>query len=176
MDTTNLGPPATPAATRDGPVASPTSSSSSSRSSRARWSALLGRRSLWLIGALLVAGAAWFGYHWMSGAAKVVYATATVERGDVESTVVAAGVLQPVQYVDVGAQTSGKLKSLKVKRGDQVEENQLLAEIDPVLADNALTSANATLENMTSQRVGEAGATRARQGAARPATITLRRG
>jgi membrane fusion protein, macrolide-specific efflux system len=33
-----------------------------------------------------------------------------------------------------------------------VEENQLLAEIDPVLADTALTSANATLENMTSQR------------------------
>src|SRR4030095_3426471 len=29
---------------------------------------------------------------------------------------------------------------------------QLLAEIDPVLADTALTSANATLENMTSQR------------------------
>ena len=53
-------------------------------------------------GALLVAGAVWFGYHWMFGAAKVVYATAPVERGNVESTVVAAGVLQPVKYVDVG--------------------------------------------------------------------------
>ncbi|MBF0549509.1 MAG: efflux RND transporter periplasmic adaptor subunit, partial [Deltaproteobacteria bacterium] len=51
------------------------------------------------------------------------------------------------------AQTSGKLKSLKVKRGDQVEENQLLAEIDPVLADTALTAARATLESMTAQRV-----------------------
>jgi macrolide-specific efflux system membrane fusion protein len=75
-----------------------------------------------------------------------------VERGDIESTVVAAGVLQPVNYVDVGAQTSGKLKSLKVKRGDHVEVDQLLAEIDPVLADTALLSANATLSNMTSQR------------------------
>jgi membrane fusion protein, macrolide-specific efflux system len=112
----------------------------------------LHRRGLWLIGALLVAGAAVFGYHWAFGKAKVLYSTAAVERGDVESTVVAAGVLQPVNYVDVGAQTSGKLKSLKVKRGDQVVLDQLLAEIDPVLADTALTAANATLENMTSQR------------------------
>jgi macrolide-specific efflux system membrane fusion protein len=41
---------------------------------------------------------------------------------------------------------------LKVNRGDLVAEKQLLAEIDPVLADTALTSANATLENMTAQR------------------------
>jgi len=112
----------------------------------------LRRRSLWLIGALVVAGAGAFGYHRAFGAAKVVYATATVERGDVESTVVAAGILQPVKYVDVGAQTSGKLKSLKVKRGDMVTEDQLLAEIEPVLADAALTSATATLANVTAQR------------------------
>jgi len=35
--------------------------------------------------------------------------------------------------------------------GDEVKQNQLLAEIDPVLSDTALTSANATLENITSQ-------------------------
>ncbi|MCX6538470.1 MAG: macrolide transporter subunit MacA [Acidobacteria bacterium] len=112
----------------------------------------LRRRSLWLIGALLVVAVSAGWYYFAYGTAKIVYATAAVERGDVESTVVAAGVLQPVRYVDVGAQTSGKLKSLKVKQGDHVEENQLLAEIDPVLADTALTSANATLENMNSQR------------------------
>ncbi|MGA2499932.1 MAG: macrolide transporter subunit MacA [Tepidisphaeraceae bacterium] len=109
------------------------------------------RRSLWLILALFVAGAGVFGYFWAFGTAKPVYATAAVERGDVESTVVAAGIVQPIKYVDVGAQTSGKLKSLKVNRGDQVKENQLLAEIDPVLADTALTAANATLESMTAQ-------------------------
>jgi macrolide-specific efflux system membrane fusion protein len=112
---------------------------------------LLRRRGVWLIGALLIAGAGWLGYHWVFGKAKVVYATAPVVRGDVESTVVAAGILQPILYVDVGAQTSGKLQSLKVKRGDQVVKDQLLAEIDPVLADSALTAANATLQNITSQ-------------------------
>ena len=117
-----------------------------------RFRALLHRRGLWLIGALLLAGAAVLGYRWAFGKTKVLYATAAVERGDVESTVVAAGIVQPFKYVDVGAQTSGMLKSLKVKRGDQVEQNQLLAEIDPVLAETALTSADATLGNMTSQR------------------------
>jgi macrolide-specific efflux system membrane fusion protein len=110
-----------------------------------------GRRIAWLLGGLLVAAAGAFTYYWVFAKAKVLYATATVERGDIESTVVAAGVLQPIVYVDVGAQTSGKLQSLKVKRGDQVAKGQLLAEIDPVLADTALTAANATLQNITSQ-------------------------
>ena len=110
------------------------------------------RRGIWLIGAILVVLIGGFGYNWAFGKAKVVYNTATVERGDIENTVLAAGVVQPIKYVDVGAQTSGKLKSLKVSRGDRVEIGQLLAEIDPVLAKTALTASNAALENMTSQR------------------------
>ncbi|MGD0591972.1 MAG: efflux RND transporter periplasmic adaptor subunit [Bacteroidota bacterium] len=109
------------------------------------------RRYLWLIGALIIIIAGAFVYHWMFGKAKVLYATAAVERGDVESTVVAAGIVQPFKYVDVGAQTSGMLQSLKVNRGDRVEKKQLLAEIDPVLALTALTAANAALESITSQ-------------------------
>lgn len=110
------------------------------------------RRRFWLIGIVLVAGAGAFVYHWIFATPKVVYTTATVQRGDIESTVVAAGIVQPVNYVDVGAQTSGMLKSLKVQRGDHVEKGQLLAEIDPALADTALTSSNAALSSMTSQR------------------------
>ena len=113
---------------------------------------LLRRRSVWVLAVLLLAGAGAFGYFRWFRTAPAAYVTVTVERGDVESTVVAAGVLQPVRYVDVGAQTSGRLDSLKVRRGDHVEENQLLAEIDPALAGSALTAANATLENITSQR------------------------
>jgi macrolide-specific efflux system membrane fusion protein len=142
----SLSPAATPAAT------APDADTTPSRVRPLAFPALLRRPSLWLIGALLVASAGVLGYHWAFGKGKVLYATAPVVRGDLETTVVAAGVLQPIKYVDVGAQTSGKLKSLKVQRGDQVTENQLLAEIDPVLADTALMAANATLQNMTSQR------------------------
>lgn len=109
-------------------------------------------RAIWFIGALLLIIAGIFGYNWAFGKPKVVYTTAPIERGDVENTVLAAGLIQPIKYVDVGAQTSGKLKSLKVKKGERVEESQLLAEIDPVLAETALKSASATHENMTSQR------------------------
>ena len=146
METMNSSPAAKSAATANDAPATPP------RDPHVKVRTLLQRRSLWLVGALLVASAGAFGYYWAFGEAKVVYATAVVERGDIESTVVAAGIVQPVKYVDVGAQTSGKLKSLKVIRGDQVKENQLLAEIDPALADTALTGANATLENMTAQR------------------------
>ncbi|TAM45408.1 MAG: efflux RND transporter periplasmic adaptor subunit [Acidobacteria bacterium] len=138
-------PPESPAAAPEEPAAPP-------NVHRSPPPALLRRRIPWLIGALLVAAVGAFAYHLAFGRTKVVYSTAAVERGDVESTVVAAGILQPSSYVDVGAQTSGKLKSLKVQRGDQVAKDQLLAEIDPVLADTALTAAKATLESMTSQR------------------------
>jgi macrolide-specific efflux system membrane fusion protein len=146
MDTINKSPEVKSETAANGDPAIPAGDNPS------KFRTLLQRRSLWLIAALLVVIAAAFGYHWAFGKPKVIYSTAVVERGDIESSVVAAGIVQPFKYVDVGAQTSGSLKSLKVKRGDQVEKDQLLAIIDPVLADTALKSANATLENMRSQR------------------------
>ena len=52
------------------------------------------RRGVWIIAALLIVGVTLFGYHWAFGKAKVHYTTAAVTRGDVESTVVAAGIVQ----------------------------------------------------------------------------------
>lgn len=111
------------------------------------------RRAVWLtcvLLALAIVGALWFLSPRRNTEAR--YVTAPVVRGDIENAVVSAGNLQPYKYVDVGAQTSGQLKSLKVKRGDQVEKGQLLAEIDPVLASAAVTAAQATLENLTALR------------------------
>jgi macrolide-specific efflux system membrane fusion protein len=144
-ETTSISPVVKPAATVDNPPATPPQVHQPKH--RAFWR----RRGVWLLGALLLVGVGVFGYHRAFGKAKVHYTTAAVTRGDVESTVVAAGIVQPIKYVDVGAQTSGKLKSLKVNRGDEVKENQLLAEIDPALADTALTAANAALESMTAE-------------------------
>jgi membrane fusion protein, macrolide-specific efflux system len=146
MESINISPAAKSLATAGDQPATPPGDRHSRFRSLPRW------RSLWLIGALLVTVVGALAYYWTFGRTKISYATANVMRGDVESTVVAAGILQPILYVDVGAQTSGKLQSLKVKRGDQVVKDQLLAEIDPVLADSALTAANATLQNITSQR------------------------
>ena len=107
---------------------------------------------LWAAGGFAASVALALGWHALFAKTVSPYVTVTVERGDLESTVVAAGILQPIKYVDVGAQTSGKLKTLKVIRGEHVEADALLGEIDPDLANNALASAGAALANMTSLR------------------------
>jgi len=80
------------------------------------------------------------------------YLTATVERADIENSVLASGTLQGVKQVDVGAQVSGQLKSLKVKLGDKVKKGQWLAEIDPMLAQNSLRQTQVNEENLMAKR------------------------
>ncbi|AJE97006.1 macrolide transporter subunit MacA [Pandoraea apista] len=80
------------------------------------------------------------------------YITTQVERSDIENTVLATGTLQAFQQVDVGAQVSGQLKSLKVKLGDKVKKGQWLAQIDPVLAQNSLRQAEAEEQNLQAQK------------------------
>ncbi|MGA7778945.1 MAG: macrolide transporter subunit MacA [Paraburkholderia sp.] len=79
------------------------------------------------------------------------YVTAKVEHGDLDDEVLAVGTLQATRQVDVGAQVSGQVNALTVKLGDHVKKGQLLAEIDPVLAQNALRQAQAAEQNLVAQ-------------------------
>ncbi|EKS9796730.1 MULTISPECIES: macrolide transporter subunit MacA [Burkholderia] len=80
------------------------------------------------------------------------YLSAPVSRGDLENAVLATGALQAFRQVDVGAQVSGQLKSLKVKLGDKITKGQWLAEIDPVISENALRQARASEESLRAQQ------------------------
>ncbi|MBN3788249.1 macrolide transporter subunit MacA [Burkholderia sp. Ac-20353] len=80
------------------------------------------------------------------------YLTAPVTRGDLEDAVLATGTLQAFKQVDVGAQVSGQLKTLKVKLGDKVAKGQWLAEIDPVISENTLRQARASEESLRAQQ------------------------
>lgn len=80
------------------------------------------------------------------------YITARAERNDIENAVLATGVLEGVKQVDVGAQVSGQLKSLKVKLGDKVKKGQWLAEIDPLVLRNTLRQAEVDEEKLKAQR------------------------
>ena len=53
-----------------------------------------------------------------------------VTQGDIAETVLADGEIEAKRQVTVGAQVSGRIVSLKVELGDEVEEGQLVAEID----------------------------------------------
>ncbi len=83
------------------------------------------------------------------------YLVAPVAVGDVEQTVLASGTLQPLRLIDVGAQVSGQIKSLKVALGDHVQQGQLIAMIDPAPQRNALLTSQATLEQQKAQRMAQ---------------------
>ena len=113
---------------------------------RVRW--------LWLAACVVVAGAIGW-YRLADVAPRSQFLTARVLRGSIENTVLAAGTLQPYAYVDVGAQTSGQLKSLHVQLGDKVKKGQLLAEIDPLISASKVAEATATLANLQAQWEGK---------------------
>nr|WP_284508096.1 efflux RND transporter periplasmic adaptor subunit [Caballeronia sp. AZ1_KS37] len=75
-----------------------------------------------------------------------------VEEGNVEDVVLAYGTLDGRVQVDVGAQASGQVKSLKVRVGDRVTKGQLLAEIDPTLAENELKEERAREDDLVAKR------------------------
>jgi macrolide-specific efflux system membrane fusion protein len=80
---------------------------------------------------VVLIGLSWGGWQWWQGksSAQASYLTATVQRGDIEDVVTATGLLQPRDYVDVGAQVSGQLTKIHVEVGSDVQAGQLLAEI-----------------------------------------------
>src|SRR5690554_1129046 len=81
------------------------------------------------------------------------YIFATVERADLEDLVTATGTLQPREYVDVGAQVSGTLDYIHVEVGDEVEQDQLLAEIDPRVLRSRVEATRAQLRSQQAQLI-----------------------
>lgn len=79
------------------------------------------------------------------------YLTAAVDRGNIEDSVTAVGNLQPRDYVDVGTQVSGQLRKVHVEVGQQVNQGDLLAEIDPTVYQTRVEADRAQLENLSAQ-------------------------
>ena len=87
-----------------------------------------------IIGLLAVASLVAGGSYWYAAAQKPQIDSLrpiTVTRGTIEEVVTAQGKLEAKQYVDVGTQVSGQVKTIHVEIGDTVTKGELLAEIDP---------------------------------------------
>lgn len=103
------------------------------------------------LGAVAIGGAAWW--------AKVHFTTdplagllvVDVVTGDIERAVLATGTLRPVKLVAVGAQVSGRVTAMKVAIGQTVKKGDLVAEIDDVSQQNALKTAQASLDAVHAQ-------------------------
>jgi macrolide-specific efflux system membrane fusion protein len=76
---------------------------------------------------------------------QVTSVTAPARLGDIENAVLATGKLDAIERVNVGAQVSGQVKSLKVKLGDKVTKGQPIADIDDLPQRNDLRNAEAAL-------------------------------
>src|ERR1700680_63387 len=79
------------------------------------------------------------------------YRFVQVERGDMQSTVSATGTLGAVTTVSVGTQVSGQVADLLVDYNAHVKKGQLLARIDPTLAQQGVIDAEANLAKVRAQ-------------------------
>lgn len=73
----------------------------------------------------------------------LTYNTALPQVRDIKQQVFATGTLAGKVEVDVGAQASGQIKKIYVKKGDRVKAGDLLCELDPEIQENELLKAQA---------------------------------
>jgi HlyD family secretion protein len=92
--------------------------------------------------ALLVVG---FAFTRCGRAGVSQFQTATVTRGSITQTVTATGTLNPVVNVQVGSQVSGNIAKLFADFNSQVKAGQVVAQIDPMLFQAAVTQAEGDL-------------------------------
>lgn len=112
------------------------------------------RQALYAAAALVLAAGAYAGWRISAPADDAGAANAVAQPvvlGDVEDTVTALGSLQPLEYVDVGAQVSGQLKKITVAIGDVVKAGDLLVEIDPQIYQAKVDGDEATLVSLKAQ-------------------------
>ncbi len=108
----------------------------------------------WIIPVVLLAIAAgvWFAYPRLIKEERPAFVTVKVAKRDIQETVSCTGVLDAYRQVDVGAQVSGQIETLKVALGDHVTKGQLLAVIDPSVKQNDLLDAQAQLKSVRAQK------------------------
>jgi HlyD family secretion protein len=79
------------------------------------------------------------------------YRFATISSGDIQSKVSATGTLNAVTTVSVGTQVSGQVSELRVDYNAHVTKGELLARIDPTLAQQSVVDADANLQKAVAQ-------------------------
>lgn len=128
------------------PAATPAAPPPARRPRARRWRPVLA--------VLVVAGLGVGGWLWQRDrdAAPASLVTVPVPVGDVETSVLATGLLKPSSLVAVGAQVSGRVETLAVGIGDPVKTGDLIAQIDPVPRQNALRTARANLAEVEAER------------------------
>ena len=93
-----------------------------------------------LIGA--AAGSAW----WFRRSTAPSVTVETLKTRDLEAVVSASGKIQPKLFVNISADTSGRVVNLAVNEGDRVKAGQFLMQIDPRSLRTRVDSGQAALQ------------------------------
>jgi HlyD family secretion protein len=105
-------------------------------------------RSRWLIGLLLVGGLTGSGfgiYRAIAPAKNVELMTTPAQQKSLPITLSANGTIKPQRTINLSPKSSGYLKQLLVKEGDQVKQGQIVAYMDDSNLQGQLTQARAQL-------------------------------
>ena len=104
-------------------------------------------RRLWILAAAVLAtGTLGWIFLLPRRAENTSYRFADAQVGDIDATISTTGKLSAVTTVQVGTQVSGQISAIFVDFNDRVKKGQLVATIDPVLQQQAVREADASLE------------------------------
>jgi multidrug efflux pump subunit AcrA (membrane-fusion protein) len=96
-------------------------------------------------GAVVVLGAVAFANFKFKRTEGTTVNTEAVQKRKLEAIVSASGKIQPKRFVNISADTSGRVTELAVNEGDRVTKGQFLLQIDPRNLRTRVTSGEASL-------------------------------
>src|SRR6476619_4594240 len=103
------------------------------------------RNVLIVIGVLLLGGAVIAANFLYKRDPGLVVTTDVIKARDLEAIVSASGKIQPKRFVNISADTSGRVVNLAVNEGDRVTTGQFLMQIDPRTLQPRVQSGQAAL-------------------------------
>jgi HlyD family secretion protein len=126
-----------------------------------------------LITVLVSSGIAYFVHARNRGITSVQ--TSRVLRQDLTQTVSADGEIKPKKYVNISANTMGRIVELPVREGDHVREGDLLIRLDSIQTDADVQSAQASLDAAQAELEGMAASLKSADAAINSAKAELMR-
>lgn len=93
-----------------------------------------------------VAGSVW----WFRRSTAPTVTVESIKNRDLEAVVSASGKIQPKRYVNISADTSGRVVNLAVNEGERVKSGQFLMQIDPRNLRTRVESGQAALKGAES--------------------------
>ncbi len=103
------------------------------------------------VGILVVLGGVAYANFRFKRAEGVTVNTETIQKRDLKAIVSASGKIQPKRFVNISADTSGRVTELAVNEGDRVKQGQFLMQIDPRNLRTRVQSGEASLGAARSQ-------------------------